>query len=66
MVTQREILRTLREIEGVKETYLFYGPYDLLLKVECESIDKLKEITERKLKPLKSIETLTMIVREQK
>ena len=66
MVTQREILRTLKEFEGVKETYLFYGPYDVLLKVECESIDKLKEITERKLKPLKSIETLTMIVREQK
>ena len=66
MVTQREILRTLREIEGVKETYLFYGPYDVLLKVEYKSIDKLKEITERKLKPLKCIETLTMIVSEQK
>lgn len=66
MISQKEILKALREIEEVKEIYLFYGPYDVLLKVDCESVDKLEEITERKLKPLKSVETLTMVVRKQK
>ncbi len=64
MMSQKEILRVLRGIKEVKETYLFYGPYDVLLKINCESTDKLEEIVERKIKPLKSVETLTMVVRE--
>jgi len=59
---EEKVLKMLRKVEHVKESYLVYGVYDLIVKVEAETIDKLKEtITNiRQLKKVRS--TLTMLV----
>lgn len=62
---EAEVLQELRKIKNVKEAYVVYGVYDIVAKVEAESLDKLKEIvtgTIRRSDRVRS--TLTMIVVE--
>jgi DNA-binding Lrp family transcriptional regulator len=60
-----EVLKELRKIENVKEAYVVYGVYDIVAKVEAETMDKLKEVVTWKIRRLDKVRsTLTMIVME--
>jgi DNA-binding Lrp family transcriptional regulator len=62
-----EILKSLREVPEVKESYFVYGVYDVVAKIETESMDKLKEVITWKVRRLDKIRsTLTTIVSEGK
>ncbi len=59
------VVAELRKIGNVKESYPVYGVYDVVAKVEAESMDKLKEIITWKIRRLDKVRsTLTMIVVE--
>ncbi|MGD0329073.1 MAG: Lrp/AsnC ligand binding domain-containing protein [Nitrososphaeria archaeon] len=63
--TEKEILKELKSIKEVKEAYVVYGTYDVIAKVEAETMDKLKEIITWRTRRLDNvISTLTMIVME--
>jgi len=63
--SEDEVLQELRKIGNVKESYVVYGVYDVVAKVEAESMDKLKEIVTWKIRRLDRVRsTLTMIVVE--
>jgi DNA-binding Lrp family transcriptional regulator len=63
--SEDEVVGELRKIANVKESYVVYGVYDLVAKVEAESMDKLKEIVTWKIRRLDKVRsTLTMIVVE--
>ncbi|MCC2648057.1 MAG: putative transcriptional regulator, AsnC family [Nitrososphaeraceae archaeon] len=52
-------------LEGVKEVFQVYGVYDIIAKVESDTMDKVKEIITWKLRKLPGVKsTLTMIVME--
>ena len=56
------VLAQLRKIEGISEAYKVSGIYNILVKVEAETTDKVAEVVNYKLKNLKNIQsTLTMI-----
>ena len=60
---ESEILKELRKLENIKEAYLVYGVYDIVAKVESETMEKLKEFTSFKVRRLNKVRsTLTMIV----
>jgi len=60
-----EVLKELKKIENVKEAYVVYGVYDIVAKVEAETMDKLKEVVTWKIRRLDKVRsTLTMIVME--
>ena len=62
---EQEVLKTLHGIENVKEAYLVYGVYDLVARIEAETMDKLKEIVTWKVRRLDKVRsTLTTIVME--
>jgi len=62
---EQEVLKALRSIENVKEAYLVYGVYDLVAKIEAETMDKLKELVTWKVRRLDKVRsTLTTIVTE--
>ena len=63
--SEDDVLKELRKIGNVKESYVVYGVYDIVAKVEADSMDKLKEIVTWKIRRLDRVRsTLTMIVVE--
>ena len=63
--SEDELKKEITKISNVKEAHVVYGVYDVVAKVEAESLEKLKEIvtwTIRRLNGVRS--TLTMIVME--
>jgi len=62
---EEELLKELRSIENVKETHFVYGVYDVIVKVEAESMEKLKDLITFKIRRLSNVRsTLTMTVTE--
>ncbi len=60
-----EVHEELRKMPNVKESYVVYGVYDVVAKVEAETMDKLKEVVTWKVRRLNKVRsTLTMIVVE--
>jgi len=58
-----DVLRELKRTPNITEAYVVYGVYDVVAKVEAESMDKLKEIVTWKIRRLEKIRsTLTMII----
>jgi len=63
--SEDDVLAELRKLGNVKESYVVYGVYDIVAKVEADSMDKLKEIVTWKIRRLDRVRsTLTMIVVE--
>jgi len=61
--SEGEILKELKKLESVKEAYLVYGVYDIVAKVEADTMERLKEFTSFKVRRLNKVRsTLTMIV----
>ena len=53
----------MKSIPGVKEAYAVYGVYDIMIKVEADSMDKLKEFIGSKIRRVKGVKsTLTMLI----
>jgi len=65
--SETEVLKQLREVPEVKEAFLVYGAYDIVAKVETDSVDHLKEVIGSKVRRHDKIRsTLTAIVVEGK
>jgi len=61
--SEDEVVKELRKVEHVKEAYLVYGVYDIIAKVEAETMNKLKEVIASKVRRVNKISsTLTMMV----
>lgn len=62
---EEELVRELRGIEYVKEVYVVYGVYDIVAKIQAETMEKVKETITWKIRRLEKVRsTLTMIVVE--
>ena len=62
---EREVLNKAREFPEVKEAHLIYGEWDLILKVEVESIEEITAFVVDKLRRIEAVKlTSTMIVAE--
>jgi DNA-binding Lrp family transcriptional regulator len=63
--SEDEVLKQLKSLPNVKESYTVYGVYDIVAKVSADTMDKLKEIVTWKIRRLDKVRsTLTMIVVE--
>lgn len=63
--SEDEVLKQLKVLPNVKESYVVYGVYDIVAKVSADTMDKLKEIVTWKIRRLDKVRsTLTMIVVE--
>jgi len=62
---EKSLLKEIRSIPNVKEAHFIYGVYDIIVKVEAENMEKLKEIVTFKIRRLNDVRnTLTMTVPE--
>ena len=63
MGSEENVTTALNKIEEVKEVYGVYGVYDLIVRVEAETMEKLKAAISDSIRTLENVRsTLTMIV----
>lgn len=60
---ENKLVQELRQIPNVKEAYPVYGVYDILMEIESDSMETLRETITTKVRKLDGIKsTLTMII----
>jgi len=58
-----DVLKDLKKVEGVDEAFIVYGVYDIVAKVNAESMDQLKEIVTWHIRKIDRVrQTLIMMV----
>jgi DNA-binding Lrp family transcriptional regulator len=63
--SEDEVLEDLKNTQGVVGAWIVYGVYDIVAKIESDTMDKLKEIITTNIRGLENVRsTLTMIVVE--
>ena len=63
---EEELVPELKKITNVTEVYEVYGVHDLILKVEADTTEKVKETITYHIRRLEKVRsTLTMIVVEE-
>ncbi len=56
------LIAQLKKIDGISEAYKVSGIYNILVKVEAETMDKVAKVVNHRLKNLRNIQsTLTMV-----
>ena len=62
---EEDVLREVRKVPNVKECHRIYGIYDMVAKVEADSLDTLKQVVTWKIRRLEGVRsTITTIVIE--
>ena len=60
---EQQLLRELKKIENVKEAYFLYGLYDIIARVEGETMEDVRDTVNRKIRHMANItSTITLIV----
>ncbi len=58
-----QVIIDLQAIPEVKESYVVYGVYDVIARVEAESMQHLKEVVGLRIRQLDTVRTtLTMVI----
>ena len=58
-----DVLRELKKIESIKDAVLVYGAYDIVVRVESNSIKELNQTVTWKIRKMDYVtETQTMII----
>ncbi|MBM1155051.1 Lrp/AsnC ligand binding domain-containing protein [archaeon] len=61
-----EVFEQLKRFSQVKEVYLVYGVYDIVARVEADTLDELKDIVTWRIRKIDKIKsTLTMLIAEK-
>ncbi len=60
---EHQVISELQSVPEVKECYMVYGVYDVIARVEAESMQHLKDVIGQRIRQLDTVRTtLTMIV----
>ena len=62
---EEAVLKKLSKSSNITEAHIVYGVYDIVAKVQAESLSKLKEVVTWQIRRIDNVRlTLTMIVTE--
>ena len=62
---EKEVLESLKKIPEVKASYVVYGVYDIIVMLESDTLEKLREMITKKIRLLDKVRsTMTMIAME--
>jgi DNA-binding Lrp family transcriptional regulator len=57
-----EVVRALKGTMEIKNIYIVYGIYDIIVELEADTMDKVKEIVFNKIRRLDNVKsTITLI-----
>ena len=62
---EAEVVRALKEVEGVETAFNLWGIYDIIARVKADSMDKLTHIINKQIDEIEKIHSkLTMVISE--
>jgi DNA-binding Lrp family transcriptional regulator len=61
-VETRNVLRRIREIAAVKNSYEVMGPYDIIIEIEVEDLSQIPPILGEGIRQIAGIESTTSLV----
>ena len=62
-----DIASTLEKLDSIVEIFPVYGVYDLVAKIQAETMEKLKDLVTWKIRSLSNVRsTITMLILEDK
>ena len=65
--SEKDVLRELHKVEGIEEAFTLYGAYDIIARVESESMEHLKQTITWNIRKMDNVKTtITMIVDAKK
>ena len=60
------VLKQVKKIGMVEESYVSYGVYDLIVRVRADSMEELKDTVSHKIRAIKEVRSsLTLILMEE-
>ena len=61
-----EVLEEIRKSAGVEEAYYSYGVYDIIAKIQAETMEKLRDAVSQRMRAINNVRsTLTLIMMEE-
>ena len=61
--SEDNVLKQIKSVADVKEAYVSYGVYDLIIKVKSDTMNELKEIATYKIRSISNVrKTLTLMM----
>ena len=61
--SETDVMNGLKMIEGVKEAHMVYGVYDIIARIEADTMEDLKDIISRNVRRISRVRsTLTMMI----
>lgn len=64
--SEDEVMKQLKKLETVKEAYVSYGVYDIIVKVAADTMEHLKSTITQKIRSISQVRsTLTLIMLEE-
>ena len=64
--SEKQVINSAKSFGNVKEAYICYGLYDVILKVKLNSTEKLKDLLIHKYRKIKSVKTIIILFIESK
>jgi len=63
--SEGDAVRALKSVPNVTEAYLVYGTYDIIVKVQGDNLDEVKQTITQSLRTMSNVRsTLSMVVVE--
>ena len=64
--SEDKVLKQLRSLNNVEESYVSYGVYDLVVRIKADTMEELKDAVSHKIRTIKEVRsTLTLIMMEE-
>jgi DNA-binding Lrp family transcriptional regulator len=61
---EETIMEKLKEIDQVKEVFGTIGTHDMMVKLDAENFEKIREIVSRNIQKIEKIRTISTLVRK--
>lgn len=64
--SEKQVISDAKAIHDIKETYLCWGIFDIILKIRSNSIEELKDLLTNKLRKIENVRSvLTLLIIEE-
>jgi DNA-binding Lrp family transcriptional regulator len=61
---EESIIEKLKEIEQAKEVFGTIGTHDLMVKLDAENFEKIREIVSKNVQKIEKIRTISTLIRK--